>query len=55
MAKRRLQELWTTRTFRKRETMLKWLEKRKGRIQYEEIAVNNAWGVLWRSLRPRYG
>lgn len=36
--------MWETKTFKTREAMVAWLKKREGRIQYEEIAVNNGYG-----------
>lgn len=43
--------MWRTKTFRTREAMTAWLAKRGSRIQWEEIAINNAYGVLWRPVR----
>jgi hypothetical protein len=44
-------DMWQTKTFKTKEEMQAWLEKREGRIQYQEIFVNNAYGVQWRPLR----
>jgi hypothetical protein len=43
--------MWTTKTFKTREAMTRWLAKREGRIQWQEIFVNNAYGLEWRPLR----
>jgi len=42
---------WQTKTFKTSEAMREWLAKREGRIQWNEIFVNNAYGVEWRDLR----
>jgi hypothetical protein len=34
-----------------RARMLAWIERNEGRIQYEEIFVNNAYAVTYRPLR----
>jgi hypothetical protein len=46
--------MWRTKTFKTREKMADWLSRMNGRIQYEEIFVNNAFGVEWRMLRIVY-
>lgn len=43
--------MWQTKTFKTRAKMEAWLAKMEGRIQFEEIFVNNAYGVVWRKLR----
>jgi hypothetical protein len=37
-----------------RVKMAAWLERRKGRIQYEEIFVDNAYAVQYRELLRVY-
>lgn len=43
--------MWRTKTFKTKEEMKNWLDKRSGRIQYNEIFINNGYGVEWRPLR----
>ena len=43
--------MWETKVFKTAEAMRRWLEKNKHRIQWEEIYVNNAYGVIYRKLR----
>ena len=43
--------MWRTKTFKTSEAMTRWLAKRDGHIQWQEIFVNNAYGVKWRPLR----
>jgi hypothetical protein len=43
--------MWETKTFKTREAMQAWLAKREHRIQWEEIFVNNAFGLTYRALR----
>lgn len=43
--------MWRTKIFKTKELMQAWLYKKSGKIQFEEIAVNNAYGVTWRPLR----
>ena len=43
--------MWHTKTFKTKEKMKQWLAKREGKIQWEEVFVNNAYGVLYRRLR----
>lgn len=43
--------MWQTEIFATREEMNAWLEERDGEIQYNEIFVNNAYGVEWKPLR----
>jgi hypothetical protein len=43
--------MWRTKTFKSREAMSRWLKRQEGRIQYQEVFVNNAFAVEWRWLR----
>lgn len=43
--------MWRTKTFKTQEAMQAWLDKREGRIQYNEIFINNGYGVECRKLR----
>ena len=42
--------MWQTKTWKTREEMDKWLDKREGTIQYDEIIVSPGYGVEWRKL-----
>ena len=42
--------MWTAKTFRKIENYLAWKRKNDGRVQWEAIAVNNGYGVIYRPL-----
>lgn len=43
--------MWQTKTFRTAQALRNWIKRNGHRYQWEEIAVNNAWGVLYRPLR----
>lgn len=43
--------MWETKVFKTRAQMRKWIARNEHRVQYEEILVNNAFGVLYRKLR----
>ena len=43
--------MWSTKTFKTRKAMNEWLEQHKGMIQYEEVFINNKYGIEWRPLR----
>lgn len=43
--------MWQTKKFKTREAMNRWLRKFESRIQWEEIFVNNAYGLTYRKLR----
>jgi hypothetical protein len=46
--------MWMTKTFKTREAMNTWLDRNRSRIQFQEIFVENAFGVLYRKLRRIY-
>ena len=46
--------MWTIRTFKTKESMLKFIVKYAGRIQFNEIFINNMWGIEYRMLRRVY-
>lgn len=55
--------MWKTKVFRfktiegrevARAKMNAWLERNHGRIQWEQVFVNNAYGVTYRPLRRVY-
>ena len=43
--------MWVTKVFKTKEAMKRFLEKNGHKIQYEEIYVNNAYGIEYRKLR----
>lgn len=45
---------WKTRSFKTIESMNNWLAKNDGLIQWNEIYLNNAYGVEYRKLRKVY-
>ena len=46
--------MWTTKTFKTRAAMQKWIDKYGARIQWHEIFINNAYGIEYRPLRRVY-
>ncbi len=44
-------DMWQTKIFETREAMNKWLAKHESRIQWEEVYINNAYGLTYRPLR----
>ena len=46
--------MWKIRTFRTIEARDAWLLKMDGFIQFEEIFVNNGYGIEFRPLRKVY-
>ena len=42
--------MWNTKTFTTRQEMDKWILNNKNVYQWEEIFVNNAYGVTYRKL-----
>lgn len=46
--------IWKRKLFKTLDAMNKWLAANEGKIQYEQIFVNNAYGVLWRNLHRVY-
>lgn len=43
--------MWTTKTFKTVQALNTWIEKNDHKMQWQEIAVENAWGVMYRPLR----
>jgi len=43
--------MWQTKIFKTKAAMQKWLNRMSGKVQFEEIFVNNAYGVIYRPLR----
>lgn len=46
--------MWDTKIFKTREAMQSWIEKNDHKMQWNEIFVNNAYGVEYRKLRVIY-
>lgn len=46
--------MWKTKTFKTKEAMKSWLDKREGKIQFDQIFINNGYAVEWRPLRIAY-
>jgi len=45
---------WKTRTFKTIEAMNAWLAKNDRLVEWNEIYINNAYGVEYRQLRKVY-
>lgn len=43
--------MWEEKTFKTREAMQAWVKRNDHRMQWEEIFVNNGYGVTYRRLR----
>ena len=46
--------MWTIRKFRTKESMTKFIENNKHRIQYQEVFINNGYAIEYRKLRVVY-
>lgn len=46
--------MWSIKTFKTEAEMDAFLDKWDGRIQWQYIYVNNAYGIQWRKLRRVY-
>jgi len=46
--------MWQTKTFKTKESMSAWLNKNLNKIQYQEIFINNGYGIEYRKLRRIY-
>jgi hypothetical protein len=44
--------MWETKTFKTREAMRKWVTRHGHTHQWEEIFINNGYGVECRKLQP---
>ena len=42
--------MWTIKTFKTKEMMNKFIEKNRSKIQYQEVFINNAYGIEYRKL-----
>jgi len=43
--------MWKNKTFKTKKLFNRWVEKNGSKMQWEEIFVNNAFGVTYRQLR----
>ena len=46
--------MWKTKIFSTKEKMDAFINKNQGKIQYQEIFVNNGYGIEYRKLRKVY-
>lgn len=46
--------MWVIRTFRNKGNMEKFIEKYQNRIQYNQIFINNGYGITYKQLRRIY-
>ena len=43
--------MWETKTFKTKEKMNNFINKNKNKIQYNEIFINNAYGIEYRKIK----
>lgn len=43
--------MWSTKKFETSEEMKNWLAKHDGKIQFQEVFIENGYAVEWRWLR----
>lgn len=43
--------MWMTKTFKTKQAFDKWIADRSSRFQWNEIFINNGFGVEYRKLR----
>jgi hypothetical protein len=46
--------MWNTKTFKTKEAMKKWIIANDRKTQWQEIFLNNAYGVEFKPLRKVY-
>lgn len=46
--------MWQTKTFKTKEAMQKFIAKNIGKIQYQEVFINNGYAIDWRKLNRVY-
>jgi len=46
--------MWNTKVFKTKESMQQWLSKNQHKIQWNEIFINNAYGLEYKALRIVY-
>lgn len=42
--------MWKIKEFKTREEMEKFIDKNKNKIQYEEVFINNSYGITYKPL-----
>jgi len=42
--------MWQLRTFKTKELMQKFINKNKGKIQYQEVFINNGYAIEYKKL-----
>jgi hypothetical protein len=43
--------MWQTKVFRTKESMQQWITKNQHKTQWNEIFINNAYGIEFKPLR----
>jgi hypothetical protein len=43
--------MWQTKVFKTKESMQQWITKNQHKTQWQEIFINNAYGVEFKPLR----
>lgn len=43
--------MWRIKTFKTREKLLDFINKNKGKIQWQELFINNGYALEYRKLR----
>jgi hypothetical protein len=46
--------MWKTKTFKTKQAYDRWIERNRNKYQWNEIFVNNAYGVEYRELLKIY-
>jgi len=46
--------MWNTKVFKTKESMQQWIAKNDHKTQWQEIFINNAYGVEFKLLRIVY-
>lgn len=46
--------MWQIKTFKTAKAMRKFLERNRNKIQWQEIFINNAYGIEYRKLMRIY-
>lgn len=43
--------VWTDKTFKTKEAFDRWIARNESKMQWQEIYINNAYGVTYKPLR----
>jgi hypothetical protein len=43
--------MWQTKVFKTKESMQQWITKNQHKTQWQEIFINNAYGIEFKQLR----